>query len=109
MPLIPAETIESLEPLLDGRAAGVVFKHSTRCPISRRADAEVASFLRARPDVPVHRILVVEDRPISLAFAERSGVEHASPQALVLRDGAVTWHTSHSAITAKALAEAWGD
>jgi bacillithiol system protein YtxJ len=107
MPLVPAESIEPLEPLLDGREDGVVFKHSTRCPISRRADGEVGAFLSDHPDVPVHRILVVEDRPVSLAFAERSGVAHASPQALVLRGGRMTWHGSHYEITAKAIAEAW--
>ena len=107
MPLVHAESIEALEPILDGREDGIVFKHSTRCPISRRADSEVGSFLSDHADVPVHRILVVEDRPVSLAFAERSGVPHASPQALVLRGGAVTWHGSHYDISASALADAW--
>jgi bacillithiol system protein YtxJ len=40
---------------------------------------------------------------VSNAIAARFGVRHASPQALLVRDGEVQWHTSHLAITVKAL------
>jgi bacillithiol system protein YtxJ len=33
-------------------------------------------------------------------------VRHASPQALLVREGAVHWHTSHLAITVDALQSA---
>ncbi len=52
--------------------------------------------------VEVH---VREDRPLSLAVAESTGVEHQSPQVICLRGGRASWHASHHAITARALAE----
>jgi bacillithiol system protein YtxJ len=107
MPIRPCERLDDLAPLLGGAASGFVFKHSTRCPISRRARAEVERFAAEHPEVPVLEVLVIESRPVSLAVAERTGIAHASPQALLLRAGTVAWHASHSAITADALARAW--
>jgi len=53
-------------------------------------------------------VLVREDRPLSLAVAERTGVEHQSPQVICLREGRACWHASHTAITARALEEQRG-
>ena len=107
MAVVPLETRAALEALLAEGAAGFVFKHSTRCPISSRADTEVTRFAHRHPDVPVHRVLVVEHRPVSLAVAERLGVTHQSPQAILVRDGNAVWDASHGGITADALAGAW--
>jgi bacillithiol system protein YtxJ len=49
---------------------------------------------------------VVTHRPLSRALAQRIGVVHESPQAIVLRDGVATWHRSHYDIQADALARA---
>jgi bacillithiol system protein YtxJ len=35
--------------------------------------------------------------------ARRLGVEHHTPQALVVVDGAVTWHARHWQVTAAAM------
>jgi bacillithiol system protein YtxJ len=51
-------------------------------------------------------VRVIEERPVSLALAERVGVKHESPQAILIRDGRPLWHASHGAITAGALAAA---
>ena len=48
------------------------------------------------------------DRPLSLEAAETTGVPHESPQALLVRDGTVTWHASHGGITTESLASALG-
>lgn len=49
---------------------------------------------------------VIEERPVSLALAERVGVKHESPQALLIKDGRALWHDSHRAITTEALVSA---
>ena len=49
---------------------------------------------------------VIEERPVSLALAERVRVQHQSPQALLIRDGVAVWNVSHHAITAAALQNA---
>jgi bacillithiol system protein YtxJ len=51
-------------------------------------------------------VLVREDRPLSLAVAERTGVAHESPQVILLSGGRARWHASHRAVTLAALREA---
>ena len=84
----------------------LILKHSPICPISGGARIEVENFVADHPDVPTGLIDVIEDRPLSQAVAARTGVQHESPQALLLKDGEVAWHESHWRITAPRLAEA---
>ncbi len=86
----------------------LLFKHSTRCPISAGAYSEAKRYLAQtpNPDAAYMLIHVVEDRPVSLEAADRLGVEHASPQAILLKEGRTVWNVSHSRITASALQEA---
>lgn len=86
----------------------LVFKHSSRCEISTAAFSEYEAFAAARPDVPTAWIDVIAERPWSLRVAEKSGVAHESPQALLVRDGRVAWHASHGKITRRALETAAG-
>ncbi|URJ58584.3 bacillithiol system redox-active protein YtxJ [Paenibacillus polymyxa] len=83
----------------------LLFKHSTRCPISAGAYQEVESYLHGDPNENIEYgiIYVVEDRPVSNETADRLQVKHESPQAILIKDGEAVWHTSHSNITARAL------
>lgn len=81
----------------------LVFKHSTRCPVSSAAWREVAAFRMAHPEAVVLVVHVVEQRSLSNAVAARTGVRHESPQAILLENGRVAWHDSHEGITAEAL------
>ncbi len=107
MPLVPIETFADFESAVAASDALFVFKHSTRCPVSSRAEEQVNAFVADHPDVPVHRVLVVEQRPVSLSIAERLEVAHASPQVILVRDGRAAWDTSHLAVTAEAMLGAW--
>ena len=91
---------------LDDAPKAVIFKHSTQCPVSAGAHREVEAFVRDHPDVPVYRVLVIEQRPLSDAIALRVGVRHQSPQVLVLRDGRLASHVSHFGVTRDALVAA---
>ena len=84
----------------------LLFKHSPTCPVSAQAFYEYRAFHEEHPDVPTLWLDVGEERPVSQAIAESTGVTHESPQALWIEDGAVTWHASHGAITRASLAEA---
>jgi bacillithiol system protein YtxJ len=48
-------------------------------------------------------VLVREDRPLSLAIAERTGVSHESPQVICLVGGQAVRHLSHYDINAAEL------
>jgi len=81
----------------------LLFKHSPTCPISAGAFAEYERWNAAHPEVPTGWIEVVRERPLARAVAERTGVRHESPQALLLASGKARWNASHSAITVESL------
>jgi len=83
----------------------VVYKHSPICPTSGIAYAEIRSLKQMQRDVPVYLIDVVHSRPLSRYLAERVGVVHASPQAIILRSGVPAWHGSHFDLRADTMAE----
>jgi bacillithiol system protein YtxJ len=68
-----------------------VFKHSTTCPVSARAAAEVKEM---STDLPVYVVKVREQRELSNWVAETYGVRHESPQLILIRDGKArrTWN-----------------
>ncbi|ANF97638.1 bacillithiol system redox-active protein YtxJ [Paenibacillus bovis] len=103
-------TIDQLQEALDHTAERplLVFKHSTRCPISAGAYSEFQSYLGGSPseEVDYGLIYVVENRDVSNAAAEKLDLKHESPQAILIKNGEPVWNTSHSRITSSALREA---
>ena len=97
----PIVTDADLDHLLAAPLA-VLYKHSPICPTSDAAYEEILEFRRHRA-VPVYMVDVIQHRPLSRALAERIGVRHASPQAIILRDGVAAWHRSHYEIRAEAM------
>ena len=91
-----------------GEEVALVYKHSTRCPISLMAHQEVERFAEAHPEVPVYLVDVIFGRPLSLYLAQRTGIVHQSPQAILLRGGEPAWSASHMGITADALEDGLG-
>ena len=75
--------------------AVVLFKHSTTCPISAGVYQEISN-----ADTEINLIVVQRAKSLSEAVTERTGVRHESPQALVLKNGAVVYHASHYDVTA---------
>jgi bacillithiol system protein YtxJ len=87
----------------------LVFKHSLACSVSARAFSVYTAFADAHPDVPTNCIEVVEQRPLSRHVEASTGVRHESPQALLIRNGAVAFSAAHFAITVEALERATSD
>jgi bacillithiol system protein YtxJ len=88
------------------RELSIIFKHSHTCPISLFAHREVARFRESRPDTPVYLISVKRQRDISRHVAEYTGVQHESPQVVVISRGDVLATASHDEITAEWIASA---
>jgi bacillithiol system protein YtxJ len=82
----------------------IVYKHSPICPTSGIAFEEMTSLRRLHSDVPMYLVDVVQSRPLSRYIAERVGVVHASPQAIILRAGVPAWHGSHFDLRAEVIA-----
>lgn len=79
----------------------LIFKHSTRCSISSAALHRLESAWSADDDRlgALYYLDLIRFRGISNAIADRYGVQHESPQALVIRDGRCVHHASHFGIT----------
>ena len=107
------ESVHEIEPLFETsrERAVVFFKHSLTCPISTAAFREYQQFLDDRPDGDdtVYTLIEIQNaRDVSNALAERTGVRHESPQALLVRDGQVVWNASHWSIKVASLNDALG-
>ncbi|RMG66584.1 MAG: bacillithiol system redox-active protein YtxJ [Bacteroidetes bacterium] len=84
-----------------------IFKHSTRCGISAMAKFQLEHHWDLHPEeVDMYYLDLLTYRPVSNEIAERFGVWHQSPQLIVLRQGEVAYHTSHSAISVRNLRKA---
>ncbi len=73
----------------------ILFKHSTTCPISAGVYQEISS-----ADADINLIVVQHARDVSAAVAEKTGIRHESPQAIILKNGKVVYHASHYDVTA---------
>jgi bacillithiol system protein YtxJ len=82
----------------------VIYKHSPICPTSGFAYEEMRSLRHLHGDVPVYLVDVIHSRSLSRYIAERVGVVHASPQAIILRAGVPAWHGSHFDLRAEEIA-----
>ena len=85
-----------------------LFKHSTRCSISSMAKnrLERAWDFEEGQGPAMYFLDLIAYRKVSNAIAEQLGVRHESPQIILLKDEAVIYHSSHSAISIEALKKA---
>lgn len=82
----------------------VIFKHSTRCSISRMAlkNFEREYNLQESEAAP-YFLDLLEHRDISNEIAQKFQVIHQSPQLLLIKNGKSVYNVSHSEIDAEAL------
>lgn len=81
----------------------VIFKHSTRCSISRMALKQFENEYDLEDKVDVYFLDLLEHRDISTEIASRFNVVHQSPQLLLIKDGKSVYDVSHSDIDAEEL------
>ena len=102
------KTVEDWHALLAGsqERPAFLFKHSTRCPISSSRWQVFQDYVGRVKNADFWKVLVVEDRGLSLQIAAESGVRHQSPQAILFYRGKAVWDTSHYSITDAAMSSA---
>jgi bacillithiol system protein YtxJ len=77
----------------------VLFKHSTRCSVSRMAlKMFEQGWDESLKDVSAYYLDLLENRPVSAEIAEKLNIEHQSPQMLIVQNGHVVHHSNHDAI-----------
>lgn len=101
--------LRELIDLSDERLVAIL-KHSTRCPVSRWAHAAFLGFAATAGErgLECAVLLVVEHRDVSRALADATGVEHQSPQVILLKERRAVWHASHGDVSEEALRAAEG-
>ena len=81
-----------------------IFKHSTRCSVSRMAWNQFSNqYAIEFEKMELYFLDLLAHRSISNEVAERFGVVHQSPQLIVIKDGKAVYDASHSDIDAQDL------
>ena len=81
----------------------VIFKHSTRCSVSRMALKQFENEFDSAEEVTPYFLDLIAYREISNEIANRFNVHHESPQILLIKDGQSVYDASHSDIDADSL------
>lgn len=80
-----------------------IFKHSTRCSISRMALKQFENEFDLEGSVTPYFLDLLNHRDISQEIATRFEVYHQSPQLLLIKEGKSIYDASHSDIDALEL------
>lgn len=109
IPWHPLTELKQLDHIKDEshKQAVAIFKHSTRCGISRMALSKFEKDYSRENEgnVKLYYLDLISNRDISNEVANRFEVRHESPQLIILKDGKVIHHASHHSIEAKSLNE----
>ena len=81
----------------------LIFKHSTRCSVSRMVLKQFESEFDLEDQVTPYFLDLLEHRDVSNAIAEQFKVVPQSPQLLLIKNGMSEYDASHSAIDATEL------
>lgn len=101
-------SLEQLEEVLTQSdfTTQVIFKHSTRCIISKMVLAQLEDNLDLIPqETNLLYLDLLNHRDISNAIAVQLGVHHESPQVIVIEKRQAVFHESHHSIDATSIAE----
>lgn len=78
----------------------VIFKHSTRCHISKMVLKNFESEVNnTDKNVDYYFLDLIAHRPISNKIAEEFGITHQSPQLIVVENGKAVKDASHQSIS----------
>jgi len=81
----------------------IIFKHSTRCSISRMALKQFENQYSPDIEATPYFLDLLAHRDVSNAIAEKFNVMHQSPQLLLIKNGKSVYDASHSDIDAEKI------
>jgi bacillithiol system protein YtxJ len=76
----------------------VIFKHSTRCGISRMVMNQFADAFNVDSNLDLYYLDLLSYRDVSNEIGYKFQVMHQSPQLLIIKNGVAVAHASHGAI-----------
>ncbi len=101
LPWIPLSSIQQLKLIADKSKTKpqFIFKHSTRCGISRMVINQfVDSYNLTEQDADLYYLDLLSHRDVSNEVGYKFQVLHQSPQLLVIKNGVTVAHASHGGI-----------
>jgi len=101
-PLTDILQLQEIEALSNEKPV-VIFKHSTRCSISKMALKQFEREFDLNETVDAYFLDLIAHRDISNEIANRFNVYHESPQLILIKNGKAVYNVSHSDIDAQAL------
>lgn len=81
----------------------LIFKHSTRCPVSSMALKKLEREWDMQREIVPHFLDLLSYRQVSAYVETVTGIQHESPQAIVLFQRKVIYHNSHQFIDLRSL------
>ncbi|KIA98434.1 general stress protein [Flavobacterium sp. KMS] len=102
IPLTSLEQLDEIETASKDKQI-LIFKHSTRCSISRMALKQFEKEFDLDNKVNAYFLDLIAYRDVSNEIASRFNVVHQSPQLLLIKDGKSIYNASHSDIDAEVL------
>ncbi|MGB5420044.1 bacillithiol system redox-active protein YtxJ [Algibacter sp.] len=101
LPWIPLNELAQLE-IINKKSSTktqVIFKHSTRCGISRMVMNQfVEAYGLTERDLDLYYLDLLNYREVSNEVGYKFQILHESPQILVIKNGVVVAHASHGTI-----------
>lgn len=86
----------------------LIFKHSTRCSISSTSLARLErnwNKSEGHETIKTYYLDLIQYRAISSGLADSFGVQHESPQVLLIHNSECVYNTSHMDINAETIAQ----
>ncbi|MBL86236.1 MAG: bacillithiol system redox-active protein YtxJ [Winogradskyella sp.] len=107
LPWIALTDLNQLEAIAKASATKtqLIFKHSTRCGISRMVMNQFVAAYNLDLNVDLYYLDLLSYRDVSNEVGYKFQVMHESPQLLVIKNGVVVAHASHGAINEMDLAK----
>ena len=101
LPWIPLTSLDQLQEIAE-KSKGktqLIFKHSTRCSISRFVLEDFKPTLKQNLSrIDAYYLDLLNFRTLSNAVATQLDVIHQSPQLIIIKNGVVVEYASHDAI-----------
>lgn len=83
--------------------SGLFFKHSTRCNISAMTLNSFESQWEENEKCKLYFIDLIAHRDVSNKISELTGVEHQSPQVVLVKNKEAVYDVSHNGISARTI------
>lgn len=105
MDWIKLEDAAQLSELKAQNRTSIIFKHSTRCSVSRMVLRNFEQDATLLKDFNVYYLDLLNFRDISNQLATDFNIQHQSPQVLVVKGEQCLYDASHERIDAAVIAE----